>query len=149
MDIGQAARVAFRRLPRIVLPDDPPVRISLGPPVHASLTVLTPDRRPAAGARVVPARAGEVPIPEPIGRALAVVTDAAGRAEIAGLEPISLGEVRVKAEGLGVQVLQIQDSRIEDSRIPRKDDKSAILTLAPAGRIDGRLVAPRASRSGA
>ena len=131
------ARVAFRRLPRIVLADDPPVRIALGPPVHARVTVLTPDRKPAAGARVVPTRAGEVPIPEPIGRALAVVADAGGRAEIAGLEPISLGEVRVEAEGFGVQVLQIQDSRIEDSRSTQEDDRSAILTLAPVGRIDG------------
>jgi protocatechuate 3,4-dioxygenase beta subunit len=125
---GREARVAFRRLPRVILADDPPVRIVFGPTAHADLTILTPDRKPAAGARVVPTRSGELPIPEPLGRMLADDADAHGRVVIAGLERPEIGQVRVEAAGFGTQVQEISDA--------------AAVALAPVGRIDGRLMAP-------
>ena len=142
---GQDTRIAFRRLPRIVLADDPPVRIELGPPAHAAITVLAPDQGPVAGARVIPTRAGATPIPEPMGRALAASTDAKGRAELAGLSPAATGQVRVEAAGFGTQLIEIPDSRfrIPDSRTRRALDETVIVALAPAGRVAGRLVAPR------
>jgi hypothetical protein len=54
--------LGWRRLPRIVLAGDPPVRIVLGAPARTELTILSPDRKPVAGARVTPVRAVDLPI---------------------------------------------------------------------------------------
>ena len=51
---GKDARLGWQRLPRIVLADDPPVRIELAAPARTDLTILSPDGKPVAGARVTP-----------------------------------------------------------------------------------------------
>ena len=137
-------RVAFRRLPRIVLPDDPPLRIELGSPTHAELTVLAPGREPAAGARIIPTRAGEVLIPEPLGRLLAAETDARGRAAVLGLDISALGQLRIESAGFGVQTLELPGSRskVLDAETPGKDRATTSITLAPVGRIRGQLTTP-------
>ncbi len=93
-----------------------------------------PDTRGQAGgrARVVPTQVGEVSVPEPIGRALAATADAGGRAAIVGWPPGSPGEVRVEAQGLGVQLV----------RVPQDGANAVTVTLAPVGQVEGRLVAP-------
>jgi hypothetical protein len=143
-DTGKGARVAWHRLPRIVLADDPPVRIELGPAARAEIAVLGPDRNPIAGARVIPIRAGGIPIPEPLGQALAATSEASGRAIIAGLSPVALDAVRVEAPGFGMQIIQmpVPESGIPESGITRSHVGGIAVTLAPVGRVVGRLVAP-------
>jgi protocatechuate 3,4-dioxygenase beta subunit len=136
------ARVAFRRLPRIVLADDPPVRLELGPPARAEITLLAPGGKPVAGARVLPARVEETPVPEPLRRRLAATSDGQGRAVITGLAPESLGEVRVEAPEFGAQTIAIPDSGIPDPKIPGSSNRAFVLELAPVGRVVGRLEAP-------
>lgn len=113
--LGQGPRVAWHRLPRVVLAGDPPVRIALGVPSMCERRIVGPDRRPVAGARVIPARAGELIIPGPLGQALAATPDGDGRDAIVGLAPGLLDELRVSANGFGVQLLEMADSRF---RIP-------------------------------
>lgn len=142
---GPEPRVAGHRLPRVVLPDDPPMRIALGPPARLALRIIAPDRRPIAGARVMIARAGGMLVPEALGRALAATTDADGRAAIARPTGGAIDEVRVEAEGFGAQVLDVADSgmaesRIRDSKIHQDGDRT--MTLSPVGRLNGRLAAP-------
>ncbi|HZW32910.1 MAG TPA: hypothetical protein VFF52_19500, partial [Isosphaeraceae bacterium] len=110
---GPNARVAFRSLPRVVLTDDPPVRIVLGPSAHAAITVLAPDQKPVAGARVIPIQAGATPVPEPMGHTLAATTDAKGRADLARLGPAVIDQVRVEAAEFGTQLIEIPDSRVQ------------------------------------
>ncbi len=149
--VGEGTRVASHRLPRVVLHDDPPIRLELGSPGQTPIRLFGPDGKPVAGARVIPIRAADVLIPEPLGQTLASTTDASGRAALAGLSPEALGSFRVEAAGFGTQTLEIPDSQFEipDSgfRIPdiskRKDaDQIINLALAPVGRVVGRLVAP-------
>ncbi len=140
--LGQGPRVAWYRLPGVALADDPPVRIALGAPVRSLVRVVDPDRKPVAGARVSPTRAGGILVPGPLGQALAATSDANGGATIAGLSPGMLDEVRVSAAESGEQVLEMPDSRlkIQDSKI--KNDEVINIAMAPVGRIQGRLVAP-------
>ncbi|MGP0063617.1 MAG: carboxypeptidase regulatory-like domain-containing protein [Isosphaeraceae bacterium] len=146
---GKDTRVAWHRLPRIVLADDPPVRIELGPAAQAEVVVLGPDGKPVAGARVVPIRAGEVPIPEPMSQSLAATSEANGRAAIAGLSPMTLEAVRVEAPRFGTQAIQIPhpengspDSGNPKGGIPNSQAGGIVVTLAPVGRVAGRLVVP-------
>jgi protocatechuate 3,4-dioxygenase beta subunit len=141
--VGKEARVAWHPLSRVVLADDPPVRIELNSPARAEVSLLGPDREPVAGARIIPIRTGELPIPEPLGQALVATTDVSGRAVIAGLAPESLGGVRVEARGFGIQTLEILDSRfpIPDTKRQPSPKGAVSLTLAPVGRLVGRFVA--------
>ncbi len=125
---GKDARLGWLRLPRIVLANDPPVRIVFGAPARTDLTILSPDGKPVAGARVTPIRAGDLPIRKRLTYALETTTDANGRAVIACLAPEVLGAVRVEAQGFGEQEIEVPPSL--DVR------------LAPVGRIAGKLVAP-------
>ncbi len=153
--VGKGARVAWHRLPRIVLPDDPPGRIEFGAPGQTPIHVLGPDDKAIAGAKVIPIRAGDVLIPEPLSQALATTTDASGRAVIAGLAPDALGAVRVEAAGFGTQTIGIPDSEFQipdskfknpDARTQTPSNRSITVALAPVGRILGRLVAPSDER---
>jgi hypothetical protein len=141
---GRDPRVASRRLPRVVLADDPPVRIELGTAARADFTILTLDRRPVAGARVAPTRWGELPIPEPLGQVLAADADANGRVAIGGLEHSALSQLRIEASGFGTQILEIPDPRfrIPDSEMPKGVGDSTEVVLAAGGRVSGRLIAP-------
>ncbi len=140
---GPDVRVAFRRLPRVVLADDPPVRIELGPAVHTDFTILTADRKPAAGARVALIRLGELPVPEPLGRTLGAVADAGGRVAIGGLESaLVAARVQVEAAGAGIQEQEIPDGRWFDARYRTKGEGPKPVVLATVGRVAGRLIAP-------
>lgn len=132
-DTGKGARVAWHRLPRIALADDPPVRIELGPAARAEIAVLGPDRNPIAGARVIPFCADEIPVPEPLGQALAATSEASGRATIPGLSPAALAAVRVEAPGFGMQIIQmpVPESGIPESGITRSHGGGIAVTLAP------------------
>ena len=142
--VGKDARVAWHRPPRVVLADDPPVRIELGVAAHAELTVLGPDQKPVAGARVIPIRAGEVPIPEPLGQSLAASSNATGRVSVPGLASTALGAVRIEAGGFGMQTLEIPDVRFQtpDPKIQTSSNGNITIAPAPVGRVVGRLVAP-------
>jgi protocatechuate 3,4-dioxygenase beta subunit len=139
---GPERRLTVRRLPPILLADDAPVRLQIGSVDRAEITVLGPDRKPVAGAKVTPTHASEIPIPEPLGRSLAAITDTAGRAVLAGLSPADLDEVHVEAIGFGKQIIQIQRSAKPDSNVQEPPNLGATLSLAPAGRLKGRLVVP-------
>ena len=67
--LGQGPRVAWYRLPGVVLADDPPVRITLGAPAHSQVRIIDADRKPVAGARVSPTRADGSLVPGPLGQA--------------------------------------------------------------------------------
>jgi protocatechuate 3,4-dioxygenase beta subunit len=134
---GKEARLGWRRLPRIVLPGDPPVPIVLGAPARTDLTILGPEGKPVAGARVTPIRAGGLPIPRRLTYALEATTDAEGRAVIPCLTPEVIGAVRVEAQGFGEQTLEMPDEKGQ-----RSANGTVSLTLAPVGRVAGRLVAP-------
>ena len=140
--LGQGPRVAWYRLPGVALADDPPVRITFGAPCGSQVRIVDPDRKPVAGARVSPTRAGGILVPGPLGQALAATSDANGGATIAGLSPGVLDEVRVSAGESGEQVLEMPDSRlqIQDSNI--QNNESINMLMAPVGRIQGRLVSP-------
>jgi protocatechuate 3,4-dioxygenase beta subunit len=141
--LGQGPRVAWYRLPRAVLGDDPPVRIALGDPARSQVRIVDPDRKPVAGARIVPTRADETLVPGPLGRALAATSDADGRATIAGLAPGLLEEVSVSASGFGVLVLEMPDSGLLSPAAKRtkSGDDATTIALARVGRVAGRLVA--------
>ena len=139
---GPERRLATRHLPRIVLADDPPVRLELGPPARAELTVLEGRDKPIGAARVIPTRAGEIPIPDPLGQAVAATTDADGRAVFVGLAQAALGEVRVEAPGFGTQIIGIVEFPLPDFKTQKPSNANRVITLAPAGRVAGRLVAP-------
>ena len=145
---ARRARVAFRRLPRIVLADDPPVRISLGPPCTRA---HGPDARSEAGGRRPgrphPRRRGADPRADRAGPRR--VADAAGRAAIAGLEPIARARSASRRRGSASRYWRFKIPGLKIQEYPGKTTRSSILTLAPVGRIAGRLVAPAASRSGA
>ncbi len=142
LESGPERRVAVRRLPRIVLADDPPARLEMGPAVRAELTILGPDQKPVVAATVVPTRAGEIPIPKPLGRLLTATTLADGRAVVPGLSQTALGEVRIEAPGFGTQIIQIPRPSSTDSKIEKSSNANSVIALAPVGRLTGRLVAP-------
>ncbi len=133
---GTSRRLGFRRIARVVLADDPPARIGLGAPASARFVVRTPEGQPVGGARVMPGRAGDVVVPEPVAKALAATSDASGQVAIAGWKPDTPGEMRVEAPGLGVQIVRVP------GREAQAKDEVASLTLAPVGRVEGRLMAP-------
>jgi hypothetical protein len=114
---GPERRVTVRHLPRIVLADDPPARLEMGPVVRAELTILGPDQKPVAAATVVPTRAGEIPIPKPLGRLLAITTLADGRAVVPGLAQKAPGEVRIESPGFGTQIIQVPIPKLKNHQM--------------------------------
>ena len=65
--VGEGTRVASHRLPRVVLHDDPPIRLELGSPGQTPIRLFGPDGKPVAGARVIPIRAADELDPRAIG----------------------------------------------------------------------------------
>ncbi|MFI5459602.1 MAG: hypothetical protein ACHRXM_29610 [Isosphaerales bacterium] len=137
---GPDPRLASQLLPRIGLAGEPPLRLEPASPMRTEITVLDPAQSPLAHARIIPSRASDIPVPDPLGVALAATTDPKGRAFVSGLVP---DEIRVEAPGFGAQTMTIPGSRIPDSRIQGETDRTITVTLAPVGRVEGRLVAPR------
>jgi hypothetical protein len=134
--VSPGSRISSRRLPRVLRPDDPPIRLTLGPAAQSELTIFGPDGQAIAGAKVVPSCIQEMPIPNAMGERLAGTTDLKGRVILAGVPRDALCEVRVDAPGLGTQ------------RIALGGEKETIVTLAPVGCIKGRLVAPEGDTQG-
>ena len=60
--VSPGSRICSRRLPRVLQPDDPPIRLALGPATQSELTILGPDGQAIAGAKVVPSRIEEMPV---------------------------------------------------------------------------------------
>ncbi len=128
--VQPGSRICARRLPRLIRPDDPPIKLSQGPATQSELTILGPDGQAISGAKVVPSRTEEMPLPDAMSERLAGTSDPKGRVILKGVPRDMLDEVRVDAAGLGTQ------------RISLAGEKGTAVTLAPAGRIKGRLMAP-------
>jgi hypothetical protein len=139
---GPHSRIAVRPLPRIVLADDPPVRLELGSPVRAEFTVRGSDQNPVAAAKLIPTRVSEFVVPEALGRSLAGTTDADGRITIAGFSRASLEEVRIDAPGFGTQIVRMPEPPARGLAGRTEAAESIALTLAPVGCVSGRLIAP-------
>ena len=122
--------VAVQRLPRVLRSDDPPLRLSVGPAARTELTLAGPDGQPIADARVVPTRVMEMPVPDPLGRRFAGMTDRQGRFVLPGLSRGAVGEVRVETPSLGIQ------------RVVVNGEGKTTIALAPVGQVSGRLIAP-------
>ena len=134
------SRIAFIEFKRNVPGADEPVRLVLGPPASASVRVVRPDGKPAAGARVRVAQLDfsnfKAPRPpdEMLDR-LAATTDTDGRATLDGLAAPDIGALDVTAPGQLVQCLQV-------------DPETGSVSLRPLGRLKVRVVAddPKAAR---
>jgi hypothetical protein len=81
---GSEMRIAYHRLPRVAIVDDPPLVLALHSSARTEITLLGPDHNPVANARVTQARFADITIPEPLGRSLGATTDATGRAILVG-----------------------------------------------------------------
>jgi hypothetical protein len=83
-----------------------------------------------AHARITPLRVAGHLVPEVLSERLAADTDDAGRATLAGVSPADLDAVCMEGEGIGVQW----------AGLPAQGrDKIVLLSLAPVGRVQGRL----------
>jgi protocatechuate 3,4-dioxygenase beta subunit len=100
--------------------------------------VRNPGQSPLAHARIIASRVSDLLVPEPLGLALAALTDGKGRAFVSGILP---DEIRLEAPGFGVQTIAIPDSKIPDSKIPGDTNRTITVTLAHVGRVVGCLVA--------
>ncbi len=132
---GADPRIASQLLLRIGGAGEPPLRLEPAAPSRIQIIVLDAAQRPLTQARIIPSRASDIPVPEPLGLALAATTDDRGIAVVSGLVP---DEIRVAAPGFGAQTITIPDSKIQGDT-----DRTVTVTLAPVGRVVGRLVAPR------
>jgi hypothetical protein len=122
--------VGVKQLPRVLRPDDPPLRLSIGPAARTELTLAGPDGQPIPEASIVPTRVLEMPVPEALGRRFAVMTDRQGRFVLPGLSRSAVGEVRVETSRMGIQ------------RVALDGDRKTAIELARVGQVTGRLVAP-------
>jgi hypothetical protein len=103
----------------------------------ASFEVAGPDGRPIPGARVIPHRvAREVQrMPEAVASLASATTDGEGRAVLRAFRPEEVLEVLVEAAGFGAQAREF--------RTPEgmADVGTKSITLLPAGKVSGRVVA--------
>jgi hypothetical protein len=117
--------------------DKPPkegsITLTLAVPAEAAVTVVGPDGKPVAGARVQPymIRLEGLPyslaLPRALGEALAAETDARGKGRLAAFSAeAKIDFVRVIAKPFGIQLVEFGDGKVE---------------LAPVGRVAGRVVA--------
>jgi hypothetical protein len=128
--IHRTGHVSAVRLPRVILPGDPPIRIKLGPPVRCELILVGPDGQPIPEASLVATRVLDMPVPEPLSEKLVGTSDRIGKVIVPGVARSALSEVRVDARGFGVQ------------RVALTGDERASVQLAPVGRVVGRLMTP-------
>lgn len=132
-------RAALFTVPRDWPPRGEVVRLALGPAAAVAVAVRGPDGRPVAGARVTPAAVRGQALPEAVSAAFAVTADGDGRANLTAFDAEELEVVRITAPAFGVQQLSLP-------RAGRGGEHT--ITLAPAGRVEGRVTAddPRAAR---
>jgi hypothetical protein len=109
-----------------------PLRLALGRIAPLRLKVVGDDWRPVAHARIAPHRVADQLVPAMIADRVAVTADAKGMAELTDFERDGLDAVRVEHRAYGIQWISL----------PRADmDATAIVSLAPVGRLTGRLIA--------
>ena len=120
----------------VPLPDAPEAAIQLGPAVDTSFVIVDPQGQPCAGVLVEPYYVKTSmcfePLPDELMARLAVRTDGKGRVKLPTVSEDILFEVRVKAEGFGIQV-----QRVEKSQPPAIVGRT--IHLRPVGKIEGRL----------
>ena len=116
------------------------VVVRLGASTDTSFTVIGPDGRPVAGARVepyydlAPNNAYEIP-PQEMLPAIGGVTDAQGRIRLPAMERKGFGKVAVTTEAFGRQLLRLTDKADEPAE--------RTIRLRPVGRVEGRITASR------
>jgi hypothetical protein len=132
--------VAAMGLSRSKLPAGDSIVLKLGAPTALAFRVLGPDGAPEAGARVTPAMlriegglppSSAFPPPDELAERLGAETDREGRGRLADLTPAAVLAVRVAAPRFGHQGGPFA---ADDRGVPT-------LTLAPVGRLAGRVVA--------
>ena len=115
---------AIRRLPIVLGPDQSPVTITLGAAPATELTVVDPQGKPVAGAKVLPVTVDDVPIPDVVAQALGGTTDSRGRVAMGAFPSAALQEVRVEASGFGTQRLRVDEGRFERRQRPFSKDRT-------------------------
>ncbi|MGH7138148.1 MAG: hypothetical protein ACREHD_20550, partial [Pirellulales bacterium] len=125
-DSALAVRLIDRDWPRASLP------LTLTLPAAASVRFKVTDAnyRPVTHARITPLRVAGQLVPELLAARVAAETDAEGRATLASVAPTELETVRVQNQAIGVQWAGLPD---------QGRGKIVLLTLAPVGRLMGRL----------
>lgn len=133
------ASVAIRLIDRDWTRAGLPLAIVLGRASETNVRLIDPDGKAAAGVRVAPQRVAGGRLPAALADRLAATTDSEGNATIRGVSNEALETVEVESQAFGVQWIGL----------PRPDAANrSTLTLAPVGRLSGRLTAdePQAVR---
>ncbi|HVX14986.1 MAG TPA: carboxypeptidase-like regulatory domain-containing protein [Pirellulales bacterium] len=134
-DFALSVRLVDRDWPRAGLP----FNVALPKTASVKVKIVDAAYRPVAGARVIPFRIAGHYVPVQIADRMATTTDARGLAMLAGIRQVDLEAMRVETQSLGVQWLGVSN---------RDRNPINLVTLAPVGRLSGRLIAddPRAVR---
>ena len=142
---GPHPRLASRLLPRIGLAAEPPVRLELAPPLGTQITVLDPARTPTRpcqdrsqpGERCSRSRSAR---PRPFGhnRCQRACCHFRPRARRDPCRRTRLWNPDNHDPGS-----RMPDTKAPDSKIQGDTDRTITVTLAPVGRVVGRLAAPR------
>jgi hypothetical protein len=120
-------------------------KLTLGTPAEARFRVVGPDGRPVVGTRISPFTARveglpyALPMPPDLSDRLAVRADAEGMGALTGMTAERLQHVRAALDQFGSQYVLFKTG----------EAGVATITLAPVGRVSGRVVAddPAAARS--
>jgi len=134
---GVAATAAYRA---VAGADQAEIVVRLGPTTDTAFTVLAPDGRPVAGAKVEPyhlkAPSGNHHFPpEGMRPSIGGITDDRGRVRLPSLARKDVTKVAVEAPGFGRQLLRLDGLGDEPAE--------RTVRLRPVGRVEGRIVADR------
>jgi protocatechuate 3,4-dioxygenase beta subunit len=134
-DFALAVRLIDRDWPRAGLP----LTLNLPAADSVRLKITDANYRPVANARITLLRVAGHLVPDVLRARLAADTGSDGRATLTGVVPDELDVVRVENQAIEVQWVGLPAQR---------RDKIVLLSLAPVGRLKGRLMAddPRAVR---
>jgi hypothetical protein len=125
------AALSVRLIDREWLAAGLPLSLTLGRVQPFRLKVMA-NWRPAAQARIAPQRVAGQAVPTQLAERLTAITDAKGAVTLSSLAAADLDAVRVESHAGGIQW----------AGLPRlKPDEAAIVSLAPVGRLFGRLTA--------
>jgi protocatechuate 3,4-dioxygenase beta subunit len=134
-EFALAVRLIDRDWPRAGLP----LTLNLPAADSVRLKITDANYRPVANARITLLRVAGHLVPDVLRTRLAADTGSDGRATLTGVVPDELDVVRVENQAIEVQWVGLPAQR---------RDKIVLLSLAPVGRLKGRLMAddPRAVR---
>jgi hypothetical protein len=127
-DFALAVRLIDRDWPRASLP----LTLALRAAASVRFKITSANDRPVADARITPLRVAGHSVPEMLAARLVADTGAEGRAALAGIVPEELETVRIESQANGVQWVGLP---------AQGRDQSVLFTLAPIGRLNGRLTA--------